>query len=162
MHCSVRVCVCVCVCVRPFLPIHHVITNSLACVSCRLPFSLKQNLPSAPSKESTGSKTVVLALPKCLRNERFSKLGHVRTNHHLSALPLQDLPIPTPVEMCIPAEHFGDAVTVVEFLNNFSFLFDVEEELGGTITLGELHSVVSEDVDLQHETLTCDIFGSIQ
>ena len=49
---------------------------------------------------------------------------------------MQDLPVPTPVEMGIPTENFGDAVTIVEFLNSFSFLFDVEEELGGTITLG--------------------------
>ena len=49
---------------------------------------------------------------------------------------LQDLPVPTPVEMGIPTENFADAVTIVEFLNSFSFLFDVEEELGGTITLG--------------------------
>ena len=49
---------------------------------------------------------------------------------------MQDLPVPTPVEMAIPTENFGDAVTIVEFLNSFSFLFDVEEELGGTITLG--------------------------
>ena len=38
--------------------------------------------------------------------------------------------------MGIPTENFGDAVTIVEFLNSFSFLFDVEEELGGAITLG--------------------------
>ena len=38
--------------------------------------------------------------------------------------------------MGIPSENFGDAVTIVEFLNSFSFLFDVEEELGGAISLG--------------------------
>ena len=46
--------------------------------------------------------------------------------------------MPNPVEMGIPTENFGDAVTIVEFLNSFSFLFDVEEELGGAITLGTI------------------------
>ncbi len=41
--------------------------------------------------------------------------------------------------MSILAEDLGDLVTVLEFLNSFSSLFDVEEELGGNVTLGKRH-----------------------
>ena len=55
--------------------------------------------------------------------------------------------------MGIPGESFGDAVTVVEFLNAFSFLFDVEEELGGKITLGKYNNQNDRSV---HLTISLD------
>ena len=52
--------------------------------------------------------------------------------------------------MGIPGESFGDAVTLTEFLNSFSFLFDVEEELGGAITIGKL---ITKGHKLYHPTI---------
>ena len=42
-----------------------------------------------------------------------------------------------PVQSSIPPELFGDAVMVLEFLNNFGPLFDIKEVIRGGITFGE-------------------------
>ncbi len=45
--------------------------------------------------------------------------------------------MPTPIEIGIPPEEFGDAVMVIEYLTCFSALFDVQEEFEGGITMGK-------------------------
>lgn len=49
----------------------------------------------------------------------------------------QELPAPVPVKTRLPAELFGDALMVLEFLQAFGELFDLKDEFPEGITLGE-------------------------
>lgn len=55
---------------------------------------------------------------------------------HCMAPSLQPLPTASPVQSSISPELFGDAVMVVEFLNTFGKLFNIEEVIRGGITFG--------------------------
>jgi bromodomain adjacent to zinc finger domain protein 1A len=54
------------------------------------------------------------------------------------------MPVPTPVHCDLPAELFGDAMMVVEFLNNFGSLFELKKVFSNGITLGDVVKAVTE------------------
>lgn len=56
---------------------------------------------------------------------------------------LQPLPTAGPVMTSIPPELFGDAVMVLEFLNTFGKLFNIDEVIRGGITFGMLGRIIS-------------------
>lgn len=75
----------------------------------------------------------------------FSKLSHVWSkicihilylNSFILKSLLQDLPVPTDVQLAIPNDIFGELVHVMEFLTCFSSLFDVHEVFPEGITIG--------------------------
>lgn len=49
----------------------------------------------------------------------------------------QELPAPVPVKTRLPAELFGDALMVLEFLQAFGELFDLKDEFPEGVSLGE-------------------------
>ncbi|XP_070956430.1 bromodomain adjacent to zinc finger domain protein 1A isoform X1 [Macaca nemestrina] len=49
---------------------------------------------------------------------------------------LKELPEPTPVKTRLPPDIFGDALMVLEFLNAFGELFDLQDEFPDGVTLG--------------------------
>ncbi|XP_052001544.1 LOW QUALITY PROTEIN: bromodomain adjacent to zinc finger domain protein 1A-like [Xyrauchen texanus] len=55
---------------------------------------------------------------------------------------LKELPKPMPVKTRLPAELFGDALMVLEFLNAFGELFDLKDEFPDGITLEVLEEAV--------------------
>lgn len=55
---------------------------------------------------------------------------------------LQELPEPTPVKTRLPPEIFGDALMVLEFLNAFGELFDLQDEFPEGVTLGKCYCCV--------------------
>ncbi|XP_051579394.1 bromodomain adjacent to zinc finger domain protein 1A-like isoform X4 [Myxocyprinus asiaticus] len=55
---------------------------------------------------------------------------------------LKELPKPLPVKTRLPAELFGDALMVLEFLNAFGELFDLKDEFPDGITLEVLEEAV--------------------
>jgi hypothetical protein len=50
---------------------------------------------------------------------------------------IQVLPEPTAVQCRLPAEYFGDAVMVVEFVNCFSSIFDLKASFPKGFTLSK-------------------------
>ncbi len=54
-----------------------------------------------------------------------------------SRTPTQPLPPATPIQTELPNELFGDAIMLLEFLNNFGPLFNIREVIRGGITFGE-------------------------
>lgn len=50
---------------------------------------------------------------------------------------LQDLPSPVPVRTRLPAELFGEALMVLEFLRAFGHVFDLKDEFPDGVSLGE-------------------------
>ncbi|XP_023577601.1 bromodomain adjacent to zinc finger domain protein 1A [Octodon degus] len=66
---------------------------------------------------------------------------------------LKELPEPTPVKTRLPPEIFGDALMVLEFLNAFGELFDLQDEFPEGVTLGkystyeDLTEALDEDAD---------------
>ncbi|XP_057397985.1 bromodomain adjacent to zinc finger domain protein 1A isoform X4 [Balaenoptera acutorostrata] len=59
---------------------------------------------------------------------------------------LKELPEPTPVKTRLPPEIFGDALMVLEFLNAFGELFDLQDEFPEGVTL-DLTEALDEDAD---------------
>ncbi|ELW63180.1 Bromodomain adjacent to zinc finger domain protein 1A [Tupaia chinensis] len=57
---------------------------------------------------------------------------------------LKELPEPTPVKTRLPPEIFGDALMVLEFLNAFGELFDLQDEFPEGVTLGKCSEVLEE------------------
>ncbi|MBZ3869661.1 Bromodomain adjacent to zinc finger domain protein 1A [Sciurus carolinensis] len=57
---------------------------------------------------------------------------------------LKELPEPTPVKTRLPPEIFGDALMVLEFLNAFGELFDLQDEFPEGVTLGKYSKVLEE------------------
>uniref|UniRef100_A0A674BHV2 Bromodomain adjacent to zinc finger domain protein 1A n=1 Tax=Salmo trutta TaxID=8032 RepID=A0A674BHV2_SALTR len=55
---------------------------------------------------------------------------------------LKDLPAPVPVETRLPAELFGDALMVLEFLKAFGELFDLKDEFPEGLTLEVLEEAL--------------------
>lgn len=55
---------------------------------------------------------------------------------------MQELPEPTPVKTRLPPEIFGDALMVLEFLNAFGELFDLQDEFPEGVTLGKCYCCV--------------------
>lgn len=55
---------------------------------------------------------------------------------------MQELPEPTPVKTRLPPEIFGDALMVLEFLNAFGELFDLQDEFPEGVTLGKCYCYV--------------------
>uniref|UniRef100_A0A4W5RCH2 Bromodomain adjacent to zinc finger domain protein 1A n=1 Tax=Hucho hucho TaxID=62062 RepID=A0A4W5RCH2_9TELE len=55
---------------------------------------------------------------------------------------VQDLPAPVPVETRLPAELFGDALMVLEFLKAFGELFDLKDEFPEGLTLEVLEEAL--------------------
>ncbi|XP_060031403.1 bromodomain adjacent to zinc finger domain protein 1A isoform X2 [Erinaceus europaeus] len=55
---------------------------------------------------------------------------------------LKDLPEPTPVKTRLPPEIFGDALMVLEFLNAFGELFDLQDEFPEGVTLEVLEEAL--------------------
>ncbi|GAB1297436.1 Bromodomain adjacent to zinc finger domain protein 1A [Apodemus speciosus] len=55
---------------------------------------------------------------------------------------LKDLPEPTPVKTRLPPEVFGDALMVLEFLNAFGELFDLQDEFPEGVTLEVLEEAL--------------------
>ena len=49
----------------------------------------------------------------------------------------QDLPSPVPVKTRLPAELFGDALMVLEFLRAFGEAFGLKDEFPDGVSLGE-------------------------
>ena len=56
---------------------------------------------------------------------------------------MQELPEPTPVKTRLPPEIFGDALMVLEFLNAFGELFDLQDEFPEGVTLGKCYCYVT-------------------
>lgn len=54
----------------------------------------------------------------------------------LCVLVLQELPSPLPVRTRLPAELFGDALMVLEFLRAFGEVFDLKDEFSDGVSLG--------------------------
>lgn len=50
---------------------------------------------------------------------------------------MQELPSPVPVRTRLPAELFGEALMVLEFLRAFGEVFDLKDEFPDGISLGE-------------------------
>uniref|UniRef100_H0WKB5 Bromodomain adjacent to zinc finger domain protein 1A n=1 Tax=Otolemur garnettii TaxID=30611 RepID=H0WKB5_OTOGA len=55
---------------------------------------------------------------------------------------LKELPEPTPVKTRLPPEIFGDALMVLEFLNAFGELFDLQDEFPEGVTLEVLEEAL--------------------
>ncbi|XP_054522457.1 bromodomain adjacent to zinc finger domain protein 1A isoform X8 [Pan troglodytes] len=55
---------------------------------------------------------------------------------------LKELPEPTPVKTRLPPEIFGDALMVLEFLNAFGELFDLQDEFPDGVTLEVLEEAL--------------------
>ncbi|XP_051001939.1 bromodomain adjacent to zinc finger domain protein 1A isoform X1 [Acomys russatus] len=55
---------------------------------------------------------------------------------------LKELPEPTPVKTRLPPEVFGDALMVLEFLNAFGELFDLQDEFPEGVTLEVLEEAL--------------------
>ncbi|XP_069049136.1 bromodomain adjacent to zinc finger domain protein 1A [Lepisosteus oculatus] len=55
---------------------------------------------------------------------------------------LKELPIPLPVKTRLPPEQFGDALMVLEFLQAFGELFDLEDEFPEGVTLEVLEEAL--------------------
>ncbi|XP_078262668.1 bromodomain adjacent to zinc finger domain protein 1A [Rhinoraja longicauda] len=61
---------------------------------------------------------------------------------------LKELPCPTPVKTRLPSELFGDALMVLEFLNAFGELFDLQDEFPDGMTLESLEeALVGNDTE---------------
>ena len=54
---------------------------------------------------------------------------------------LQPMPNPIPIQCDLPAELFGDAVMIVEFLNNFGSLFDFKKVFPNGIVIGMISAL---------------------
>ncbi|XP_022240154.1 bromodomain adjacent to zinc finger domain protein 1A-like [Limulus polyphemus] len=54
----------------------------------------------------------------------------------------KDLPVPTPLDCCIPQESFGDAVMVIEFLNSFGDLLEMKDFFPQGFTLEHLEKAL--------------------
>lgn len=64
------------------------------------------------------------------------------SNRYINCLILQELPEPTPVKTRLPPEIFGDALMVLEFLNAFGELFDLQDEFPEGVSLGKYYGCV--------------------
>ncbi|XP_076366521.1 bromodomain adjacent to zinc finger domain protein 1A-like [Tachypleus tridentatus] len=60
----------------------------------------------------------------------------------------KDLPVPTPLDCCIPQESFGDAVMVLEFLNSFGDLLEMKDFFPQGFTLEHLDKTL-QDTDIE-------------
>lgn len=58
-------------------------------------------------------------------------------NQNLVCWFFQELPIPVPVRTRLPAELFGKALMVLEFLRAFGEVFDLKDEFPDGISLGK-------------------------
>ncbi len=54
----------------------------------------------------------------------------------------QPLPDPDPVATQLPADLFGEAVMLLEFLHTFGPLFNIREVIPTTITFGKISATV--------------------
>lgn len=71
-------------------------------------------------------------------------------------LTLQELPEPTPVKTRLPPEVFGDALMVLEFLNAFGELFDLQDEFPEGVTLGKYSSYLLLRASLLRHSVVLD------
>lgn len=81
-----------------------------------------------------------------LREEKRKYMEHLKQwskpREDMECDDLKELPEPTPVKTRLPPEIFGDALMVLEFLNAFGELFDLQDEFPEGVTLEVLEEAL--------------------
>ncbi|XP_059566358.1 bromodomain adjacent to zinc finger domain protein 1A isoform X5 [Myotis daubentonii] len=81
-----------------------------------------------------------------LREEKRKYIEHLKQwnkpREDMECDDLKELPEPTPVKTRLPPEIFGDALMVLEFLNAFGELFDLQDEFPEGVTLEVLEEAL--------------------
>uniref|UniRef100_A0A2K6MPQ7 Bromodomain adjacent to zinc finger domain protein 1A n=1 Tax=Rhinopithecus bieti TaxID=61621 RepID=A0A2K6MPQ7_RHIBE len=124
----------------------------------RIPISQEDNVANKQTLASYRNKATK-ERDKLLKQEEMKSLGEEKLREEkrkyveylkqwskpredMECDDLKELPEPTPVKTRLPPEIFGDALMVLEFLNAFGELFDLQDEFPDGVTLEVLEEAL--------------------